>query len=135
MPTEDELREAAEEEERTQSRYSNMSMEAEMMGKRDMALMMSSMASDEGRHAAMMRSMMGHQVEEIKLSGKMMEIPLDRPVPQVYGDWVNLAEDMKTKDPNLASKVNYNLGLIQRDLPGADEAKRWLTQKASELGI
>ena len=57
------------------------------------------------------------------------------PSPRVYGDWVNLAEDIKARDPSLASKVNYNLGLILHDLPGSENAKRWLTRKAGELGI
>lgn len=55
--------------------------------------------------------------------------------PQTYMDYIYLAEDIKTRDPDIASKVNYNLGLIQRELPGAENAKRWLTNKARELGI
>jgi len=55
--------------------------------------------------------------------------------PTTYGDWVTLAEDIKTADPSLIYRVNYNLGLIQRELPGADDAKRWLTRKAGELNI
>lgn len=58
-----------------------------------------------------------------------------RPFPTTYDEWVTLAEDIKTADPSLASKVNYNLGLIQRELPGEDEAKRWLVRKAGELNI
>lgn len=60
---------------------------------------------------------------------------MHRPFPETYGDWVNLAEDIKAADPGVVFKVNYNLHLVSQDLPGAEEAKRWLMRKAGELGI
>jgi len=56
----------------------------------------------------------------------------------VYGDWVDLAEDIKSKypdDPVMRASVNYQLQHIAEETEEAEEAKRWLMQKAGELGI
>lgn len=62
-----------------------------------------------------------------------------RPFPRTYGDWVNLAEDIKAAAPNdlqLAAQVNDGLGYIATNDPTSSEgAKRMLMQKAGELGI
>lgn len=68
-----------------------------------------------------------------------------RSFPQTYGDWVDLAEDIKAKDPSpeTSSQANMMLNTIisearepGREPPGdVDTAKRWLVQKADELGI
>lgn len=78
----------------------------------------------------------------IKLSGRMIEVPLEkrkpteRPFPQTYGDWVNVAEDVKSKMPRDAWHiVNELLQAISEGGPVAEEAKRWLMQKAGELGV
>jgi len=71
---------------------------------------------------------------------------LHRPFPETYGDWVNLAEDIKTRyadDPVDRAAVNYNLKVIAEEdgvtpmveQSEVDDAKRWLIQKAGELGI
>lgn len=75
--------------------------------------------------------------------------PEERPFPKTYGDWVSLAEDIKTKypdDPVMRASVNHQLHQIMREteeVPGegeervraAQEARRWMTEKAGELGI
>lgn len=62
---------------------------------------------------------------------------LERPVPQTYGDWVNLAESIKTATPDLDTQYTTNLHLqeIAIEGPNQDAAKRWLVEKAGELGI
>ncbi len=63
--------------------------------------------------------------------------PLDRPSPQTYGDWVNLAENIKSADPAswTAAWVNSALQHISEEDPAAEASKRKLMQRASELGI
>jgi len=85
------------------------------------------------------------RVEEpdvIKLSGRMIEIPLERPFPETYGDWVNLGMDIKEKagidDFKTTAEVNKHLSYIyeeEHDPAKAQEAKRWLAKTARELGI
>ena len=69
-----------------------------------------------------------------------------RSFPQTYGDWVDLAESIKTRytdDPVGRAVVNYSLGIIAREgetMPvleegEVDDAKRWLTEEAGRLGI
>jgi len=59
-----------------------------------------------------------------------------RPLPETYGDWVNLAMDIKERMPEGAwGVVNDLLQVIAEGGPEAEEAKRWLTAKAGELGI
>lgn len=65
----------------------------------------------------------------------MYETPSSRPFPQTYGDWVNLAEDIKAKDPSVAFMVNAALEDISNETEYADPQKRWLVNKAGELGI
>ncbi len=63
----------------------------------------------------------------------------DRLFPQTYGDWVNLAESMKEIEPVNSSdydEINFELGVIGGFNEGdVDESKRWLMEKARELGI
>ncbi len=62
---------------------------------------------------------------------------LHRPFPETYGDWVNLAENIKEKmPPESWNVVNDLLHVIsQEEGPVAEEAKRWLMKKAGELRI
>jgi len=56
--------------------------------------------------------------------------------PKTREDWTNLGIDIKEKDPSLSNEVNDALTKIYEGTPGAaNESKRWLTQKAGELGI
>lgn len=58
--------------------------------------------------------------------------------PQTYSDWVNLAEDIKDKypdDPVMRASVNYQLDIVLRAEGGEDVAKRWLAERAGELGL
>lgn len=78
----------------------------------------------------------------IVMGEKMVEIDVSkrpsRPFPQTYGDWVGLAEDVKTQDPDNAVDVNNALTYISREDEApheANEAKRWLMRRARELDI
>lgn len=65
-----------------------------------------------------------------------------RPFPDTYGDWVNLGMDIKEKagidDVEMTTLVNRHLNHIyeeEQDPDVAQESKRWLVDKAGELGI
>lgn len=62
---------------------------------------------------------------------------IGRPFPKTYGDWVNLAENIKTATPDLDTQYTANLHLqeIATEGPNQDAAKRWLVEKAGELRI
>lgn len=63
--------------------------------------------------------------------------PPSRPFPQSYGDWVSLGMDIKEKDPTVgtAAWVNMALQHIADNDEDAEQSKRWLVDKAGELGI
>lgn len=62
-----------------------------------------------------------------------------RPFPETYSDWVSLGVDIKEKvgidDFETTTRVNLTLGHIDKDDELAEEAKRWLSNKAAELGL
>lgn len=55
--------------------------------------------------------------------------------PKTYGDWTSLAIDIKEKDPSIAVPVNEALDNILNERTFAEQYKRWLVDKATELGI
>jgi len=68
--------------------------------------------------------------------------PASRPFPKTYGDWVDLGESIKEKaginDFETMAVVNnmlFNIHEEDQDPIGAQDAKRWLTEKAQEMGI
>lgn len=68
------------------------------------------------------------------------EEQLRRPFPSTDGDWIDLAEDIKDKLARVASPDYYTathqLGIILTLEEGnPEDAKRWLVEKAGELGI
>ncbi len=151
MALEDDIKKAEKEEMQSQEKYGMMAMDAERMGLMNMAGMMREMAADESRHAQMMHSMIGFgnpgsqmmsQEEAEKLGMGEMHKRMTggasgRPFPQTYMDWVDLADDIKQKmPPESWYLVNETLQIISdKEGPVAEEAKRWLTKKAGELGI
>jgi rubrerythrin len=62
---------------------------------------------------------------------------LHRPFPETYGDWVNLAQDIKANSVEAGwDIVNFYLNIVLGNDEGdVDDAKRWLVNKAGELGI
>lgn len=141
MSLKEELEEAFVEEGKAWWKYSDMARKAYDAGQPSFAVDLERIATDEYQHANMLRRMIASMETEPEPSRSSMAI-LDRSYldegrifPKSYGDWITLAEDIKTADPSLTSMVNYELGLIQQELPGADDAKRWLTRKAGELNI
>ncbi len=61
------------------------------------------------------------------------------PVPTTYGMWIDLSEDIKDKyplDSPERAEVNFQLGiLLELEEGRPDDAKRWLVNKAGEVGI
>lgn len=104
-------------------------------------------ADDEDKHANILMTLANSIVskqepEELRLGERMVEYEIgkvpSRPFPQTYGDWVDLAEDVKEKVPDdliMRSWVNRALQHISDDDELADEAKRYLMGKAHEIGI
>ena len=161
MTLDDEIRKAREEELYTRDKYTMMASDADEKGLHNMAKMMREMSDDEGRHAQMMRTMVGFGAteeggmimgelgremmsqEEAKRLGigemhkRMMGSgESSRPFPETYGDWVSLAEDIKAKmPPESWGVVNGTLQVVGEEGPNAEEAKRWLVEKAGELDI
>lgn len=58
------------------------------------------------------------------------------PPLRTHGDWLSLGIDIKEKDPSTQVGVNRALSVIIGQEEGdVDAAKRWLVEKARELGI
>ncbi len=120
-------------------------------------------AADEDRHRLVIGQLLAEITGEGETRGEYtqrMEVALGhvhpsqagkRPFPSTYGDWVDLAEDIKARypdDPVMRATANFSLQQIleweQYTRPpdeqevaekSANEAKRWLINKAGELGI
>lgn len=136
----DKLRAAITEEYGDAQKYNEWADEADRAGLTETANALRQIAADETRHRYKLKelSVLSPETEEIQLSGRMIEVKLERPFPQTYGDWVNLAENIKERypdDPVMRASVNYQLQHIAEETELAEEAKRWLMQKAGELGI
>lgn len=94
-------------------------------------------------------TIVGHE-PSIIMSDKMVEVKIGekkpRLFPETYGDWVNLAADIKDRypdDPVMRATANAALaGILAEEQCSAGwspedavEGRRWLTAKAGELGI
>ena len=101
-------------------------------------------AADEDRHHVLLSKMLAaipwlpqyDIITEIERGmGKMSSG--GRRFPQTYGEWVDLAEEIKEKDksPHIWQAVNAALDDIAQDRPIASESQRYLFNKAQELGI
>lgn len=143
MTLEEELREEARGELRAAVGYRDLATRLRIAGHHSEGNLVDSIADEEDKHANLLmtlaNSIMAKQEPEVlELGEKMVEIPLGRPFPQTYGDWVNLAMDIKEKYPGDAftrAWTNKALQHIADEDELADESKRWLMNKASELGI
>jgi len=122
--------------------YRSLAMRLDNEGHHSESRIVSGMADDEDRHANLLMTMMRtikEEPEELKLGERMIEVPLGRLFPKTYGDWVKLGMDIKEKagidDFETTKLVNMALNAIYEEDPSAGDKKRWLTEKASELGI
>jgi len=63
--------------------------------------------------------------------------PMHRRFPQTPGDWEDLGFDIEAKIPSInRSEVRHHVAVATSNEPGnIDNAKRWLMNKAGELGI
>lgn len=60
---------------------------------------------------------------------------VSRLFPKTYGDWVDLACSIKERDPSPETVTRVNVSLFNISEKDDDDAKRWLIEKAGELGI
>jgi len=150
----DEIKFYIKDEEDANRTYSRMAGDADNVGMHKTAQILRGMAADELRHKEMLEGMyykpefgpvrekiLTEEIEEAyeraKKTGEVTvsAFRIGRPFPETYGDWVNLAEDIKTKDPGSVFMVNAALQDIASETEYADEQKRWLVNKGGELGI
>lgn len=160
----DEIKHYIKDEEDANATYSRMANDADNAGMHDTARILRGIAADELRHKEMLEGMYYRPefgptttIRETVLPGleRLREIHTElprggsitgisgfmptespRPFPKTYGDWVNLAEDIKVKTTLYNQSVNSKLGIIGGLEEGdVDDAKRWLVGKARELSI
>lgn len=141
------LFEAQQDEEKAYNEYVKLSYEAQTLGLDHAATILRNISKDEAKHANELEVMRKLPVEpttgertwpeELAWREKSGFGELHRPFPETYGDWVSLAEDIKQKMPEESWYiVNELLQTISKEEgPVVDEAKRWLMNKAGELGI
>jgi len=161
----DEIKFYIKDEDEAYKTYSRMANDADNAGMHKTAQILRGMAADELRHKEMLEGMyykpefgsvrgktltdeIKEAYEEAKRTGKVTVSPFreHRPFPRTYGDWVNLAVDIKDRypdDPVMRASVNHSLSQILAEEEHAEgwsagstaKAKSWLMQKAGELGI
>lgn len=142
------LEEALEDESKAGDIYRYM---ADVSPNTESAITLRALAADEDSH----HNMITHLLTIASVSydvitqaeRKMGILPSGkRRFPQTYGEWVDIAEELKTKysdDFVGVATVNFNLSIIAQEgevtpvvsESDVDDAKRWLIQKAGELGI
>ncbi len=128
----DELKKEVEEEEQAYNKYVSLAQRAEAKGMQQIAAILYDIAQDEIKHAEKLKNLYARY----ELGPKTIS---PRPFPQTDGEWINLSSNIKDKyseyDP-MKSEVNHQLGIVMSLEEGnVDEAKRWLMQKAGELGV
>lgn len=136
--------EAIKDEIKGRDEYRGLSVRLHGSGYHSEAEIVSGMADDEDRHANLLMTMMRAVVPGYKyfVAPGFETIPAAaRLFPKTYGDWVTLAEDIKTRcvgDVAAIALVNEQLGIIaEEDMRPreAQMAKQWFVTKAGELGI
>jgi len=127
----EDLRKQIPDESAASAEYNNLAAVAYNLAFGGVSSTLRDMAADEERH----RENLIRMIEELTRIREVM--PKHRPFPRSYADWADLGTDIRVrdKDPVLADKINEFLTQIYEEMPGADDAKRWLVQKAGELGI
>lgn len=104
---------------------------ADRLGHHSVGATLRGIAEDEQKHSLLLRQIV-KQLSWISESGP---VELQRPFPQTYDDWADLGIDIGAKDPSIKDAVYRALTKIYEGTPDADEAKRWLVNKAGELGV
>jgi len=111
--------------------YQALARFAEGLGYGATAKTLRAISEDEKRH----HILLGHIADRLSYTSGLPEAELKRPFPQVYDEWADLGIDIGAKDPSITDEVQTVLTHIYAKTPSADEAKRWLIQKAGELGV
>ncbi len=146
MTLDEELMQRARDEIRDRDNYHELAERLKAAGLPGGADTVESIASDENRHADRLmeisNSVLAKGVTPFPDRGLITDTGFasnhDRLFPQNYGDWVNLAEAIKERypdDPVMRASVNYQLQQVAEESVEAAEARRWLAEKAGELGI
>lgn len=137
MDIKDIIDEAIMDEIKDRDKYRSLAVKLDNRGYHREAGIVSGMADDEDGHANLLMT----------LASSVLILPEEepqggRPVPQTYGDWNNLGEDIKrtagVDDFKTRAEVNehlYHISKEDEDPETAQVSKRWLTQKAGELGV
>jgi len=103
-------------------------------------------ANDEFRHREKLEAMVRGLEVTLETALELAAEEPSCPPPKTYGDWVNLAADIKDRypdDPVMRATANTALaGILAEEQRSAGwspesaaEGKRWLMEKAGELGI
>lgn len=111
------------------TKYQSLAMVADSLGHSSAGATLRNISEDEQRHFRLL----GQMVKQLSWAPGSTE--LNRPYPQTYGEWADLGADIKETDPDTSEEVNDALTKIAIEAPDADDAKRWLTSKAGELGV
>lgn len=125
------IREQIVDEDKAVTKYREMAWSAERLGLASEGEIFRRISEQEATHGGELRAILSRMHWPIKAE----EHALSRLFPKTYGDWAELGADIKETDPNTSEEVNNALIDIAGDLPGCEDAKRWLVQKAGELGI
>ncbi len=134
--------EQVEDEDKAFRLYTEMAADANQLGLYGIANDLTEIANQEYYHREVLLGALS-DLKTFRLSGTgtppIEEQPPGRLAPKTYGDWVDLAEDIKEKvgegSPDYY-EATHQLGIISELEEGSPgEAKRWLTRKAGDLGI
>ena len=113
------------------NKYLELARNASELGYPNMAAGLRRMTEDNRMHCLRLEQMA--KTTRSLWSKGFRQLP--RLFPKTYGDWVDLAIDIKERDPGLSDEVNKALDEIQKESFEAHNAKRWLAKKAWDLGI
>lgn len=111
--------------------YQALARFAEGLGHSATAKTLRDISEDEKRH----HILLGYIVDRLPYISELPGKGLERPFPQTYDDWADLGIDVGAKDSSIVDEVQTALTHIYAKTPEAEEAKRFLVNKAGELGV
>ncbi len=139
--------------------YRSLAVRLRKTGHYNEGNLVDSIADDEDRHANLLVSMANSILskgepapepspqrrktrEILDRISQPFDIKQDRPFPKTYGDWVELGVSIKERvgidDFATTAQVNIHLNHIyeeEQDPTTAQVSRRWLTDKARQLGV
>lgn len=127
----EEIKKQLEDEKSAFDEYRATAMVADSLGHYSVGRILRDISKDEQRHSLALEQV----VKQLSYIAALPEAELKRPFPQTYDDWADLGIDIQAEDPTIADEVYTRLNHIYTKTPEAEDAKRWLIQKAGELGV